>query len=69
LDIWAPLVSKATVWFADKMALKGSLVATLQEARPTIFFGVPRVYEKIKERHASKGCRTERTQEKSVPSL
>ena len=40
----------ATVYFADKNALKGSLLATLKEVRPTIFFGVPRIYEKIQEK-------------------
>ena len=39
LDIWAVVASKGTVHFADKMALKGTLVDTLKEARPTIFFG------------------------------
>ena len=49
VDIWCSIAVKSTIYFADKMALKGSLVQTLQEARPTIFFGVPRVYEKIME--------------------
>jgi long-chain-fatty-acid--CoA ligase ACSBG len=44
------LFAGATVYFADKNALKGSLVATLKEVRPTIFFGVPRIYEKIQEK-------------------
>lgn len=29
---------------------QGTLVDTLREAQPTIFFGVPRIYEKMKER-------------------
>ncbi len=30
--------------------LQGALVTYLQESQPTIFFGVPRVYEKIMEK-------------------
>ena len=55
VDIWAVLLAKGTTYFADKSALKGTLVQTLQEARPTIFFGVPRVWEKIMEGMLSKG--------------
>jgi len=40
----------STVYFADKDALKGSLVDTLKEVEPTMFLGVPRVYEKIQEK-------------------
>jgi len=35
------------VFFADPSALQGTLVQTLQEVRPTVFFSVPRVWEKI----------------------
>lgn len=38
-----------TTWFARPDCLKGSLKATLVAARPTLFLGVPRVWEKIKE--------------------
>lgn len=40
----------ATVYFADRDALKGTLVDTLKEALPTVFLGVPRVWEKIQEK-------------------
>lgn len=39
-----------TVYFADKNALKGSLIETLVAVKPTAFLGVPRVWEKIYEK-------------------
>ena len=39
-----------SVWFAQPDALIGSIVNTLNEVRPTIFFGVPRVWEKFKDK-------------------
>jgi len=50
IDIFVPFQAGGTVWFADRDALKGSLVQTLVEVRPTRFLGVPRVWEKIQER-------------------
>ena len=58
MDIWVPLINLATIVFADKMALKGTLLDTLKEARPTTFFGVPRVWEKIMEGMKDKGRAT-----------
>ncbi|CAD5119946.1 DgyrCDS8527 [Dimorphilus gyrociliatus] len=50
VDIYMPLILNATVYFAQPDALKGSLVVTLREVRPTAFLGVPRVWEKIQEK-------------------
>ena len=54
-DVWVALLSLSTVVFADHNALKGSLIDTLKDARPTIFVGVPRVWEKMKEGMQDKG--------------
>lgn len=50
VDIYIPLNCAGTLYFADKDALKGTLVNNLKEARPTTFFAVPRVWEKIHEK-------------------
>jgi long-chain-fatty-acid--CoA ligase ACSBG len=50
LDIHIPMLTGASVTFATPDALKGELVQTLQSVRPTVFFGVPRVWEKIYEK-------------------
>lgn len=55
VDIIMTLTFGVTVYFADKDALKGTLVNTLQEARPTRLLGVPRVYEKIMEKMVQLG--------------
>lgn len=49
MDIVAPLITGCTLAFAQPDALKGSLKDTLAEVRPTVFFGVPRVWEKFQD--------------------
>merc|ERR1719483_1437554 len=55
MDIYGPIAMStsgkywAECWFARPDALKGSLKNTLVACKPTIFFGVPRVWEKFKE--------------------
>lgn len=56
-DVFIPLAIGATVYFADKDALKTSLLPTLLHARPTFFLGVPRVFEKIHEKMIAIGSR------------
>lgn len=50
LDVFLTLTTAATVYFADKDAMKGTLIKTLTEARPTTFLAVPRIYEKFEEK-------------------
>ena len=50
IDIYLPLTTGACIYFAQPDALKGSLVVTLKEVTPTIFLGVPRVWEKMEEK-------------------
>jgi len=47
-------VFASTVYFADPSALKDTLINTLLVAQPTIFLGVPRVWEKIYEKMQEK---------------
>uniref|UniRef100_A0A336LRK4 long-chain-fatty-acid--CoA ligase n=1 Tax=Culicoides sonorensis TaxID=179676 RepID=A0A336LRK4_CULSO len=58
VDIFMSMTYAVTVYFADKDALKGSLIRTLQDARPTRLLGVPRVYEKIHEKMLAIGSQS-----------
>ncbi|KAL7012670.1 hypothetical protein ACKWTF_014975 [Chironomus riparius] len=57
-DMYLAMSVGATIYFADKNALKGTLVNTLKIARPTLFAGVPRVYEKFQEKMMSIGAQS-----------
>lgn len=45
----------ATVTFARPDAMKGTLKSTMQQTLPTMFFGVPRVWEKFQEAMLAQG--------------
>ncbi|NWW12194.1 ACBG2 ligase, partial [Oreocharis arfaki] len=57
-DIWSAMTFGVQVYFAQPDALKGSLVDTLREVRPTAFLGVPRVWEKMEEKMKSVGMKS-----------
>jgi long-chain-fatty-acid--CoA ligase ACSBG len=48
IDINAAVVTGHCVWFAQPDALKGSIKDTLLEVKPTLFFAIPQLWEKIK---------------------
>lgn len=55
LDIHCPMQFGGCTYFCQPDALKGSLTMTMRDVRPTIFFGVPRVWEKIQEKMVQMG--------------
>jgi len=55
MDIFMVTQCLGTLYFANRDALKGTLVSTLKEANPTVFFGVPRVWEKVREKMVQVG--------------
>jgi long-chain-fatty-acid--CoA ligase ACSBG len=55
IDIHIPITLGAATYFAQPDALKGSLVNSIKDIQPTVFFGVPRVWEKIQEKMVQVG--------------
>ncbi len=56
LDIGGGVMTDQRIHIAPEDALRGSLVDTLRKVRPTLFLGVPRVWEKIRERMLAIGA-------------
>ena len=50
MDVITPVLTGLKVYFALPDALKGTLAVQLICVKPTLFFGVPRVWEKIYEK-------------------
>lgn len=50
IDIYTMINCAGTTYFADKNVLKSTLKENLHWCKPTIFFGVPRVWEKLMEK-------------------
>eukprot|EP00731_Ephydatia_muelleri_P030983 Em0022g497a len=48
-EVFLPILLGGTLHFAQPDALKGTLLQTIREARPTYFYSVPRIWEKFKE--------------------
>lgn len=49
IDIYLGICYGSCTYFCQPDALKGSLKTSLVDVKPTLFFGVPRVWEKIQE--------------------
>ena len=56
IDLLGAVTSGTKVYFARPDALQGTLVETMKQVRPTLFFAVPRVWEKFEERMKEAGA-------------
>ncbi len=50
VSLYGPLIFGMNVYFCAPDALRGTLVKTMRQVGPTVFFGVPRIWEKIQEK-------------------
>ncbi|KAJ8389604.1 hypothetical protein AAFF_G00118410 [Aldrovandia affinis] len=64
MDMWINMRVGGVTYFAQPDALKGSLATTLREVRPTVFLGVPRVWEKMQEGIKSIGAKSSAVRKK-----
>ncbi|XP_004714398.1 long-chain-fatty-acid--CoA ligase ACSBG2-like [Echinops telfairi] len=46
-DVWVSIYVAGVLYFAEPDALRGSLLDTLREVRPTTFYGVPQVWDRM----------------------
>ncbi|XP_066109462.1 long-chain-fatty-acid--CoA ligase ACSBG2 [Saccopteryx bilineata] len=58
IDVWVPMKIGAFIYFAQPDAFKGTLVSTLKEVQPTVFLGVPRIWEKMQEKIIESGVKS-----------
>jgi len=49
-SLYGPATFGCNVYFAASDSLRGTLVTTIRQVGPTVFFGVPRIWEKIHEK-------------------
>ncbi|XP_063395173.1 long-chain-fatty-acid--CoA ligase ACSBG2 isoform X4 [Cydia fagiglandana] len=58
VDIYVTLMNAVTVYFAQPDALKGSLIDTMKDVRPTRLLAVPRLWEKMYEKMMAVGAQS-----------
>eukprot|EP00092_Neocalanus_flemingeri_P015406 GFUD01016671.1.p1 GENE.GFUD01016671.1~~GFUD01016671.1.p1 ORF type:complete len:503 (-),score=107.18 GFUD01016671.1:41-1348(-) len=58
MDVYMPMSKGGTLFFADKNALKGTLIDNLKNYQPSRLMGVTRVFEKVEEAMKMQGANT-----------